>query len=439
MARKHRDWVTAYLRYTEHSEAPDIFRKWTAIATIAGALRRRVWLNMGTFSWYPNFYICLVAPPGVAGKSTTADVGISLLRQVPGINFGPNVATWQALVTSLTESREDYPLPDGEFVPMCAITISSAELGNFLRPEDQEMVTLLTDLYDCREDVFKKVTKGGGDEIIVNHWINLIGCTTPAWIASNWGRYFIGGGFSSRMIFLFADHKRQLIAYPRRANGVEPGLRQSLIDDLTEIAEIQGEFELTEEAYIWGTAWYENHNAGDNPLRLDPRTQGYWSRKQMHMHKTAMVLSAARRDTRVITLEDLRDAERYLQEVEPDMLAVFGEMNHELVADQMALVLEAIRSRGPLAKTTLYRLFVNRLGFETFNECLDGLIAAGLARLISDADGVKIHFSGADVVERVQQTAYPGHPAPETTPAVPVLQQMPDPQPQAGTSESMSA
>jgi hypothetical protein len=50
-------------------------------STLAGALRRRVWLDQAYFRWHPNFYIVLVAPPGIVSKSTTAGVGMSLAQK----------------------------------------------------------------------------------------------------------------------------------------------------------------------------------------------------------------------------------------------------------------------------------------------------------------------------------------------------------------------
>src|SRR5258708_32530922 len=74
------------------------FHFWTGIATIAGALRRRVWIDMRKFIWTPNFYIILVAPAGIAAKSTSISIGLDLLLKLPtqaGIRFGPESLTGQ--------------------------------------------------------------------------------------------------------------------------------------------------------------------------------------------------------------------------------------------------------------------------------------------------------------------------------------------------------
>jgi len=92
--RHHADWLKAYLEYSSHSEAPKRMRFWAGVSAVAGALQRRVWIDQAYFKWYPNMYIIFVAPPGVVSKSTTSGVAMGLLRQVPGVKFGPDIVTW---------------------------------------------------------------------------------------------------------------------------------------------------------------------------------------------------------------------------------------------------------------------------------------------------------------------------------------------------------
>ena len=94
------------MHYTRASESPDAFHFWTAVGTVAGALRRRVWIDMRHFQWTPNFYIILVGPPGIAAKSTSIRIGTDLLQSVDGVKFGPQSMTWQSLTKSLEESIE---------------------------------------------------------------------------------------------------------------------------------------------------------------------------------------------------------------------------------------------------------------------------------------------------------------------------------------------
>ena len=70
--RNYSDWLKAYMEYAGYGEAPKYMHFWTGVSVIAGALRRKVWIDEIYFKWYPNFYIIFVAPPGVVSKSTTA-------------------------------------------------------------------------------------------------------------------------------------------------------------------------------------------------------------------------------------------------------------------------------------------------------------------------------------------------------------------------------
>src|SRR5215831_7830383 len=100
---------------------------WCGVSAVAGAIRRKAYIEMGYFRWYPNFYIILVAPPGIVSKSTTASIAMRLLRQVPGVKFGPDVVTWQALVTAFAEAQELFDVGNGNLETMSAITIESSE------------------------------------------------------------------------------------------------------------------------------------------------------------------------------------------------------------------------------------------------------------------------------------------------------------------------
>src|SRR6266699_3166770 len=131
-ARHFENCLRAYMAYTRDSESPDAFHFWCAVSTVAGALRRRVWIDMRKFVWTPNFYIILVGPPGVAAKSTSISIGAKLLSRVPGLTFGPESMTWQALAECLSTSTEfvKYYLPSGEeaTIPMSALTVTISEL-----------------------------------------------------------------------------------------------------------------------------------------------------------------------------------------------------------------------------------------------------------------------------------------------------------------------
>lgn len=381
MSRIHDDWIAGYLDYAKNSEAPRHMHFWVAVSAVAGALRRKVWIDQAYFRWYPNFYICLVAPPGIVSKSTTADVGMRLLRQVPDVKFGPDIVTWPALVEAFADSTMAFEY-QGAYHPMSAMTLESSEFGNLLDPQDKQMVDLMVSLWDGKQGAFKKETKHSGKDTVENPWINMIACTTPAWIAQNFPEYMIGGGFTSRTIFVYAEEKARMIAYPSRIVDRDALEKQaaSLVSDLTRISELCGEFKMTADAYAWGEEWYSQHYASKHAHLDRDRFGGYLARKQTHIHKLAMVLSAASGDSMQITAEHLAVAHSMVTDLEPDMAKVFakiGKTDTAIYAERL-LAYVATRPGGGCSLTDAYK-YVHQYfpAMRDFEDVLAGLVRAG--------------------------------------------------------------
>lgn len=391
--RQFNDWIRGYVEYAGFSEAPKRMHFWSAVSVIAGALRRRVWIDMGYFKWHANHYIIFVAPPGIVSKSTTVAIAINLLRRVAGINFGPDVVTWPALVKAFAECSEAFQIGD-DWYTQCALTLESSEFGNLVNPQDRDMIDLLVCLWDSKQGSFKKVTKNSGSDTVENPWINLIACTTPAWIAGNFPEYVIGGGFTSRCLFVYTEVKDKLIAYPSRIIPKETkDLELRLISDLEHIATVlKGSYKLTEEAIDYGEQWYEEHYRNPPVLLRDDRFGGYLARKQTHIHKLAMVLAASQRDDMVITADDLRTANAMVSDLEQDMPKVFSKIGRSHQGVYAERFVQFIRARGIVPYKEAYQYIHLNFPKDTdVEEVLRGAIKAGLIAVdaINDVPVIK--------------------------------------------------
>jgi hypothetical protein len=388
--RNFPDWLKAFVDYASFGEAPLSFYFWTGVSTIAGALRRRVWIDQGYFQWVPNFYVILVAPPGIVSKSTTASIGMNLLRQVKGVKFGPDVVTWQKLAQSLAQSKVMVPigtvsnepgldpLLNTKMMPMSAITIESSEFGTFLNPNDREMVDVLVSLWDGKKGTFVKATKTQGDDVIENPFVNILACTTPSWLEGNFPEYMIGGGFTSRCIFLFADQKRNFIAYPKDhlpTDFLSTG--DTLVADLEIISLLRGEYVLSPDASLWGERWYEEHYRNKPPHLDNDRFGGYLARKQTHIHKLAMVLTASGTDDLVISGETLARANALISALEVDMPKVFDRIGTSVESRGAAQLVSLVRTHGKITQAALYRELFRILSYEDFTKSLNSAIQAG--------------------------------------------------------------
>ena len=70
--RKLKNWLDAYMIFTERIEPPDGFNQWSGLWALATALNRKVWIPFDFYTVYPNLFTVLVGPP--ASRKTTAAV-----------------------------------------------------------------------------------------------------------------------------------------------------------------------------------------------------------------------------------------------------------------------------------------------------------------------------------------------------------------------------
>jgi hypothetical protein len=397
--RQCKHFIKDYLLFTDNLEAPSTLHFWTAIGTIAGALRGKTWIDMGHWKWKPNFFIIFVAPPGVATKSTSIGIGLDLLREIEGIHFGPDSVTWQALTDAFVDATDRFDLPGNKTLVSSSLTISASELGTFLDPRNGEMIDLMVDLWDGKEAPWKRRTRSDGESMIENPWINFIGATTPSWITENFPEYAIGGGFTSRTLFVYAETKRKLNAYPSRNMHIDNAkLRSRLVHDLTSIAAMCGEFKLTDEAFEWGTAWYSTH-WGDTPEHLrGDRLGGYVARKQTHIHKTAMALSAAEGDSQFIEARHLIQADKFVTALEADMRKVFSVMGASDAGKQTSLILRIMSQARKVSKASLWRQLVTQMSHQDFENAILSLLNSGYCVL--KREGPELFIIATQLLEK---------------------------------------
>jgi hypothetical protein len=387
--RNHKHWLKAYMKFTSASESPDAFHFWVGVGTIAGALRRRVWLDMRHFQWTPNFYIILVGPPGIANKSTTVRIGTNLLEQVDGIHFGPQSMTWQSLTQTLEQSVEYIKYidhnGDEQLQAMSPVTCAIPELGTFLKMDDHALVDVLIAMWDGQIETWGHKTKTSGNIEIKNPWLNILACTTPAWLEQNFPTSMIGGGLTSRIMFIYGDKKRHLVAYPdEQIHAADYASQKALlVEDLKRIALLSGNYLLTPDARQWGKDWYAKLWQSRPPDMANDRYSGYISRKQTHIHKLAIVLASAQRDKLLIEQHDLEEADALLTTIEPHMIKVFESVGVVDESKHVANILAHVRAYGWIEATPLFNLLRNNMTERDFKNALRIAVEQGLISIES--------------------------------------------------------
>lgn len=358
------DWIQAYMAYTGQSESPDVFHKWVAINLISGALRRKAFYDMGYFLVYPNMYIVLVAPAGRCKKSTAMRMGRSVLDKVPDIEWSVDSITRERLIQDLSQAFKDG---------QSAMTSHNSEFASLLTSSGMDMVVFLTDIFDCPTEWTHK-TKSGGTNKIKSPYLNLLGATTPDWIATAMPLDTIGIGLTSRIVFVYSNNPR--VRPPRpKLNNAQKQLHPMLIHDLTSIAQIAGEYVMDSDCETVYDNWYESRIQDPNPTG-DPRLAGYFERKPIHLIKLMMVLAASKSDDLTMTTEHFHEAHEYLKEIEEDLPNVFANVGKNPLNKDIEDIMATVMSHADgFTRDELISRFKHSVRIEELNEVMDTLIA----------------------------------------------------------------
>lgn len=321
---------------TENSEPPLLFRKWSGITTIAAALQRKCRVELGlSLTIYPNLYVVLVGP-SATGKGTAMKFAYDIISQIPNIRVSAQATSLQSLIRRMKETNlTDVDLATNQQIFHSSMTIFSNEFTVFLGYHNRELMSALCDWYDCHERWTYDTIKRDKEEI-VGVWVNILAGTTPDNIQSSFPMEAIGGGLTSRIIFVNEEKRHKLVVFPS-ATSAEVSLQRMLIQDLEQITLMAGKFQFTEDALSYYADWC--FEASTNPPFHDRKFDGYIGRRRNHLNTLAMVCSASRSNELVIRSDDLKRAAQLLTEVEIKMGTVFRGIGR---SDISALINDAI-------------------------------------------------------------------------------------------------
>lgn len=347
MARELSNWLDAYLEYVENTESPISYHTWCGLATIAGALQRKVYLRWGIGQViYPNLYVVLIGASGRTRKGVALGIAKDILRQVGGVTIAPESSSGkQSTILVMKRAGLDFVDPtDSKTKRHCSVTAFSEELSVFLGQGDIAYLSSLTDWYDSKDD-WEYETVGRGKDSIKGVCLNLVGGTAPDWIQSMIPHEAVGGGFTSRVIFIVEEAKRKIV--PEHTMTVrEMELQSMLVRDLERINNLKGEVLMTREAKQLYVDWYtretEKAESG-HPAVDDPRFSGYNERRATHLRKLLLVCSAARGDDLLIQPDDFNRAVRLLEGAEKNMYKTFGGFGKSKTSDATETIKDYIQ------------------------------------------------------------------------------------------------
>lgn len=385
------DWIEGYLAYTEDSEPPKLFKEWCAVSVIAAALQRKCRLEWGTTVFYPNLYIVLTAPAGKARKGTAMAPARKFIDRI-GIPLAAEAVTREALIRTLKESESVVSTENGIIVHS-SLTVFSPELTVFLGYNNTQLMSDLTDWFDCSEKWVYR-TKTAGTDDISGVFINMLGATTPDLIRSTLPLDAIGGGLTSRMIFVFEEKKGKIVPFPF-VSEENRKLETKLYYDIECINMLQGQFKFTKEFLsCWGD-WYTAQE-GKNPFgaNYNKAFDGYIERRPTQVLKLSMVMNASRTDEMVLDEPDLARAIDLLERTEKKMPRAFGGIGMSQNAQLTYAISELIaRSPNGVTMTEIIRAHTFNGTTSDISDALEILVQSKMVRIDQTSNGPLYKFN----------------------------------------------
>ena len=388
MTRQLDSWINSYIQHTNSMGSPEIFCKWTALATVAGVLERKVWLRTARGVMYPNMYTILIGEPGV-GKSLQTDLCWELWNGLSDIGTDTHWTAVQSLTfASLIDQlhaaerkliRPQDPIP---IVSFNSLLIAVNELSILLPEYAVQMMAKLTDLWDCK--VYGEARRGTDTEFSMeNPQLNILSATTPAQLFSLLPEGAWDQGFLSRVMLVYSG---EMVEYDlwdipeSHTNGLWPELRA----DLSVIGNLYGEMYFSEDAAVAVNAWQK---AKGPPRPNHPKLARYNNRRTHHLLKLCMITCAAHGDDLTITLDHYVEALDSMLELEKSMPDIFKAMTSGGDAQVIQetwhyayTIYMRTKKPEPIRESLLVQFVSERASSHNVMRILDVMIRAGLLK-----------------------------------------------------------
>ena len=339
------DFFSSYLEYTDNTESPKIFHRWSAIAGLGAFLGRQYYFQHGHFTIYPNVYSMLIGSPGTR-KSTAIKLMRKILVEAGYNTIAADKSTKEKFLLDLAGEKDEGALATPEEIleqnlfgdsnaQDCEMFIMADEFNDFFGNGNIEFISLLGTLWDY-SGVYRNRIKNGKSVSINNPTVSILGGNTPTGFSIAFPTEILGQGFFSRILLIYGEPNGKRIPFPKPPDAEQT---RAIVETLRTIKQTAyGAARLTSGAQKLLERIYEL------PASLDDvRFESYSTRRFTHLLKLCLITSAAR-SSNEITERDVIGANTilsYTEQLMPKALGEFGKAKHSDVTHKIVQLLDS--------------------------------------------------------------------------------------------------
>lgn len=379
-----RSWHEVFFEcISPHTDAPDTYVVWSALSLIGAALKNHVYIEIGTYTLYPNQFIVLTGPPGV-GKGTVMNIVESLAKETKPAPV--NTLNDRITAEKILERISDGWVPTGVFFNASGQLLPQKPDHNCLLFSQELRVLLGASewMLEFLEEAWSRSsydyqTKNKGSVFIDSMCCSLLAASVPEFLrnVNREAHMVITGGFSSRCLFIYADSPSKNLPFPEplKQNPKSKALYDNLVMDLQAIAQLKGEFIIDIDAKMlfrdfllkFGTSKIDDNEAVAN----------FRARVKAHTLKLAMVLSASRSDSLHINKIDMLNAISEIEKVFKALEKLFRSAGENPEGSHVSRVLEIIERLGRCSRKELIKLTIRHMTVDALDRVLYAAIEMG--------------------------------------------------------------
>lgn len=346
-------WIRKILEDVSDVEAPDSFKLWALLFAVSSASKRQTLLSLrGKITVYPNLFVMLIADSGF-GKQFSIDLAEGLLTRTKRVRSISGRNSIESIIESLGKS---ITIEGGCVINRAQGAVTSGEFANLLL-ENPSALTILTELYDCKDEWKNSLRKG--IDTLRKLYIPMLTATNMEHFNDKIAEKDLKGGFIARTMLI----KESKVSHLDSLLGEGPELDfEGHSKRLTEITELSGKFKITNDAVTYYDEWYHEFYS----IQHNDKT-GFIRRTRTHILKVAMCLSLIERDDLIVTLEHINDAKRLCLGLIDGSTEVSKQSGKGRYRSQMAIIVQQL-IKAPKHVMTSKEIMNRNMGEFTYRE-----------------------------------------------------------------------